>query len=358
MSLRRRTVLTGLAGLGTVATLPAWAQAIAPQSDPWAQVDPYADGRNGPPPQGGGWSDGASWSAGDDGPAPAAAPPQGGAGGASPMAATGSAAPQPPTPEEIAAHDLMQTLTDPERFEILSARGALYQHTVTAPNKQQGGIVRNAAVQRAFQQFCQPFFAVADRRHLPWEVYVTDLSRPNGLAFGGGKLTIAAGTILYADHPAELAGIVAHEIGHNDRRHVSESQEVSALMTLAASGRAELAGGVADALARMEPFYLGILSAGFSRQQEREADAHVPYLFERVGMDANRYVTMFQKMMRIYGIDSREKTCLVDNHPAMMERIELVRAAMVGRGPGREFTPPGWAELKRFYPTPADYQWG
>lgn len=349
MSTSRRTVLAGLAGLGATASLPAWAQAIRAQSDPWAQVDPYDDPRNGFPGSGG-----AARPAERSTPAAPAAPPSD---SRAAMAVQG-AAPVPPSPEEIASYDLMEALTDPEGFEILSARRTLYQVTVAAKEKQQGPLVANGAVQSAFRRFCEPFFAIADRRHLPWEVYVTDYPAPNGLAYGGGKITIASGTILYADHPAELAGIIAHEIGHNDRRHVTESKEIEALMTLAASGDPQFAGGAATALAKTDPYYRQLLSQGFSRQQEREADAHVPYMFEQLGMDANRYVTMFQKMMKIYNIDAARKTCLIDSHPAMMERIEALRSLNIGRGSGRNYSPPGWDELKRFYPTPAEYRWG
>lgn len=346
MSITRRSLL---AGMGAALASSAWAQAIGPQSDPWAQVDPYADPRNGFPAQG---SDGGRAFGGAEAPQPQARSAM------KPRAAAQSDAPAPPSDEEIAAQNLMEALTDPERFEILAGRQGLYYCTVAAKQKAQGPIVANAGVQRAFQQFCQPFFQVAERQTLPWEVYVTDYDRPNGLAFGGGKLTITSGTIRVADHPAELAALVAHEIGHNDCRHISKGQEVDALMTLGKSGGIAVDRSTKAALDGLQPQFQQILQRGFARDQEREADAHVPLLFGRLNMDAERYVTMFQKMMRIYGNKPDEKTCLTDTHPVTMERIELIRAQIAGRRVRSEYTPPGWAELKRIYPTPSEYRWG
>ncbi|MBC7908275.1 MAG: M48 family metalloprotease [Rhodospirillaceae bacterium] len=344
MSTSRRTILAGLASLGATTALPAWAQfdgAIRPQSDPWAQVDPYADARNGFPsaPQGQPFSEASR--AASKKPVP-----------------TQNTVPEPPSAEEIASQHLSEALTDPEAFEILSARRSLHYSTVIKPDERQGGIVRNSALQQAFRRFCQPFLDVADRGHLPWEVYVTDFPRPNGLAYGGGKITIASGTILYADHPGELAGIVVHEIGHNDHRHISDSKEIEALMTLQRSGGAGASISMTEALQKLDPHFQNVLSNGFSRAHEREADAHVPELFERVGMDTEHYVVMFKKMMSIYGQTWDQKTCLMDTHPAMAERIELLRGLSVGRRPRHEATLSGWAELKRHFPTPSGYRWG
>lgn len=341
MTVSRRKVLTGLASLGAAAATPAWAQAIGPQSDPWAQVDPYADPRNGFP---------------SARPEDSFSSPSRGA----PDAARQGDVPTPPSPQEIASQDLMQALTEPERFEILRARHGLWYETFAPENKKKmhGPVVDNSVVQRAMRRFCEPFFEVADRSHLPWEVYVTQNQKPNGLAFGGGKITITAGTIIYADHPAELAALVVHEIGHNDRRHVSESVEVRALMTLARDGSLPGAEGMKAALDKILPQFDDLMMKGFSRQHEREADAHVPHLFEKVGIDPARYITMFQKMMRIYKDDPNIKTCLMDTHPVIMERIDAIRSQTLGRRYRSDFTPPGWAELKRIYPTPSEYRWG
>lgn len=347
MTVSRRTMLTGLASLGAAAATPAWAQAIGSQSDPWAQVDPYADPRNGFP------------SAGQE---PLAASKPGAAGqmraAAPEMATSQGDAPTPPDPQKMASKEIMEALTDPERFEIMHGRNGLYYNTVLAEKKRQGAIVKNAAAQRALRQFSEPFLRVADRSHLPWQVFLTDSEQVNGCAYGGGNVTITAGTVLYADHPAELAALVAHEIGHNDRRHGAETGEIRALMTLAQGGSLQGAESMKAALDKMLPQFEEVLMKGFSRQNEREADAHVVYLFEKVGMDPERYITMFKKMMRVYGIDAAEKTCLMDSHPVIMERIDAIRSQTLGRRYRSDFTPPGWAELKRIYPTPSEYRWG
>lgn len=342
MTIDRRKVLAGLAGLGAATATPAWAQfgnAIQPQNDPWAQVDPYADARNGHPSQ-------PAKPFGEARPA--------GAGRGVFRDAEEHAGTDQPTEQDFAKMTMAELLADPEAVEIGSGQYGIRK--ALNGSSSQGAVIKSAAVQKAFRRFCEPFVQIAERPHLPWELYLTDYPLPNGLAYGGGKVTITVGTLIYADHPAEFASIVVHEIGHNDRRHLGQAIETQAMMTLLKSGDITVPGSAGDAFKKLDPMYADLLDKGFSRLQEREADAHVPFMFEQLGMDTNRGIITFEKMMKLYGNDPNRKTCLTDTHPAMQERIELLRAKV--RPVRSEFIPPGWEELKRYYPTPPEYRWG
>ena len=49
---------------------------------------------------------------------------------------------------------------------------------------------------------------------LPFTIKVLDVEEPNAFALPGGYMFVNAGTILMADDESELAGVMAHEIGH------------------------------------------------------------------------------------------------------------------------------------------------
>jgi|GEM_PF-1755994 len=336
MTTTRRTVLAGLAATVASPALAQFDNAIRPQNDPWAQVDPYADPRNGFPLETR---------------RPAAATPPPGAAPAREAAAGGAAA---KSPTDIAKLTLAELLADPESVEIGSGRYGIQK--ALAGKSSQGAVIRNQALQGVFRRFCEPFLKLVERPHLPWELYLTDSPTPNGLAYGGGKITVAVGSLIYADHPAEFASIVVHEIGHNDRRHLGQAIETDTLMKLLESGDINAPGSAGEAFRKLDPMYDALLESGFSRLREREADAYVPFLYDRMGMDTGRQIVMFQKMMKVYDISSARKTCLMDSHPAMQERIELLRPMV--RKVRNEFAPPGWEELKRYYPTPPEYRWG
>ena len=344
VTIDRRKVLTGLTALAASTATPAWAQfgnAIQPQNDPWAQVDPYADPRNGFPSQ-------------PARPFSEARPGDRGHDGGVFRAAEGRQTGPRSSQEDLAKMTMADLLADPEAVEIGSGQYGI--GLALNGKSSQGGVIRNDAVQQALRRFCEPFLNIAERPHLPWEVYLTDFPLPNGLAYGGGKITIAVGTLIYADHPSEFASTIVHEIGHNDRRHIGQAIETEAMMTLLRSGDITAAGSAGEAFKKLNPMYVDLLDKGFSRLQEREADAHVPFMYDQLGMDTGRAIIKFRKMMKLYGKDPNKKTCLTDTHPVMMERIELLQAKV--RPVRHEFTPPGWEELKRFFPTPSEYRWG
>ena len=49
---------------------------------------------------------------------------------------------------------------------------------------------------------------------LPFTIKILDVEEPNAFALPGGYMFVNAGTILMADDESELAGVMAHEIGH------------------------------------------------------------------------------------------------------------------------------------------------
>lgn len=254
---------------------------------------------------------------------------------------------------------LSQALTDPEGFEIRNAQAAYHYYLVKQPDKGQGPILQNRAAQNAIMKFCQPFFAACDRPHLPWQVLITDTPQLNGFAVGGGKIAITSGLIAHADHPAELAAVVAHEIGHVDFRHSAKSMEVKALMALNKGKGTPETGLGKEVLEQMLGEFEKILVTGYDRNNEFQADGHVVTMLDRLGMDPGRQITMWQKMIKKTNRDLTKKTCLMDTHPVMLERMQALRAAMGGDGnPTAQYVPPGWAELKRALPTPAEYRWG
>lgn len=320
MTATRRSVLTGLAGLGAFSSMPAWAQAIGSQSDPWAQVDPYADPRNGFPSQ-------------STPPANRAAPPEGGIFQRAPT-------------RQVSAED--------ERDEIAGALRA-YGHFL----EKDGGAVTDRRVQQAMQSFIAPLAKATDRSHLPWEARVARSANINAWTVGGGKMSFNAGLIAACDHPGELAAVVAHEMGHVDRLHAMMRNQLNRTLAAAndagmleagkASAEILLPGasqaGVAD--------LLDVLRAGFVRENEYEADEHAVELMRRVGIDPVWSVSLMMKLARQdheYGHHLVNEA--LQDHPRSIERAEnLARRVVLNKSPQGTVSLPGWDVLKAAFPT-------
>ena len=150
----------------------------------------------------------------------------------------------------------------------------------------------------------------------------------NAFAIPGGHVYINRGTIERADNMSELAGVLAHEIGHVAERHGIEQIQ-------RAQNANTLVGVLYGVLLRRPPSGVeraGIqvggsaVFAGYSRDAEREADrVAVPYLV-RTGINPNGLATFFEELMA----ENRRNPSRVEQwfstHPMSQERVANTRA--------------------------------
>ncbi len=112
--------------------------------------------------------------------------------------------------------------------------------------------------------------AVTEQKDQPWRVTVLNSPIVNAFALPGGYVYVTRGLLALANNEAEVAGVLAHEVGHVIARHGAQRQ-----------GRATgigLLGAIAGILTQSgDVFRLGqqlggAYIAGYSRDQEYEAD--------------------------------------------------------------------------------------
>ncbi|MCH7645999.1 MAG: M48 family metalloprotease [Nitrospinae bacterium] len=77
--------------------------------------------------------------------------------------------------------------------------------------------------------------AVSGRANIPYTFKVVDLEQVNAISLPGGYVYVFRGLILAADEESELAGVMAHEVGHIVARHGVEQPKRSQLFGLGAA---------------------------------------------------------------------------------------------------------------------------
>jgi predicted Zn-dependent protease len=187
-----------------------------------------------------------------------------------------------------------------------------------------------------------PLFAVA-RKARPdvadWRVHVIDDPKTvNAFATTGGDLYVYSGLIRLADDGAELAGVLAHEIGHVALYHVQRQMvDAVGLQALAqlALGKNP---GVATQLVAGTGGQVAMLAN--SRGDEKEADEWGVVHADEAGYDPSGLVRFFQKLQAQEGKTSAVNGWLSD-HPTTPSRVadteKLIREKNLhaaGRGPG------------------------
>lgn len=152
----------------------------------------------------------------------------------------------------------------------------------------------------------------------------------NAFALPGGFIGAHSGLIIAAQTESELAGVMAHEIGHVSQRHIARmlgQQRQDVLLPLASMILAALAASASSDAA------MGVLMGGqglavqrqlnFSRHAEREADRVGFQIMEAGGYDTTGIVDFFRRLQnasKLYG-DFPAGLSSLSSHPLTQERI-------------------------------------
>jgi beta-barrel assembly-enhancing protease len=157
---------------------------------------------------------------------------------------------------------------------------------------------------------------------LPFTIKVLDVEEPNAFALPGGYMFVNAGTILLADDESELAGVMAHEIGHVAACHAARGATRGTLAQLAMIPVIIMTGGIAGIGANQAAnFGIPAVFSKFGRNFEAQADyLGVQYAYKS-GYDPNGMINFFEKLQ---ALDKRRPGFamkLYGDHPQTPDRI-------------------------------------
>ena len=164
----------------------------------------------------------------------------------------------------------------------------------------------------------------------------------NAFAAPGGYIAVNSGLIIITNSESELAGVIAHEIGHITQNHLQRAFEASkkdtplmALILLGAiaAGAGAGAGDAAGAIMMGGQGLLMQRQINFTRKDEIEADRAGIQTLSNVGYDPNAMASFFGRMedtLRVgSGGDIGDVPALLQDHPVSMDRISDAKARAV-----------------------------
>lgn len=152
-----------------------------------------------------------------------------------------------------------------------------------------------AAAQQALTEKMQRYVndvghavAAQARRKLPYKFhYVPDANFINAFALPGGHVFIGAGLIHLMETEDELASVLGHEVEHVDSYHCAERVQIEARLR-----NIPLGGLVA--------LPIELFQAGYSKEQEFEADRRGAALAVLADYSAQGAVRMFQEFEKLH----------------------------------------------------------
>jgi predicted Zn-dependent protease len=180
------------------------------------------------------------------------------------------------------------------------------------------GAVKEADFSRV-QAIGERIARVSDRQDVRYQFGVIQEKSLNAFTLPGGTIYVHAGLIQKADDD-ELAAVLGHEMGHAAARHTAKHLQADLGFSLLV-GVAGAAAGDPGAIRVAESIY-GLISNGYSRQDELEADRlGVSYAF-RAGYNPEAMVTFFEKMLHEDPEDDLARaTVWQRTHPLTSDRI-------------------------------------
>jgi predicted Zn-dependent protease len=160
---------------------------------------------------------------------------------------------------------------------------------------------------------------------VPFTIKVIDSEEVNAFALPGGFFFVNSGLILKADNEAELAGVMAHEIGHVAARHGTRQATRGEIAQLGMIPLIFMGGwtgyGIYQAASVLVP--VGFLK--FSRAMESEADLlGLEYMYKS-GYDPTAFVDFFEKLETLEKRKPGTVSKLFSTHPPTDARIQAAQ---------------------------------
>jgi Zn-dependent protease with chaperone function len=162
---------------------------------------------------------------------------------------------------------------------------------------------------------------------------------PNAFALPGGRVYLFSGLLAKAENADEIAGILAHELGHlrhrDGTRNLIYNGGTSFLIGLLFG---DITGSGALIFASRS-----LVTASYSREAEQNADTFAIDAMRRLGRSPK---PMGELMFRVTGKEGDKSLSVLSNHPLTEDR--LARMSQEDRPPSGPplLTPSEWASLK------------
>lgn len=161
-----------------------------------------------------------------------------------------------------------------------------------------------------------------------YRLTVLDTPTVNAFAAPGGYLYVTRGLLALANDEAEVAGVLAHELGHLDARHGAKRQ--------VAAQRVSLLGSLTGSLHQSDrlPLIGTRRVAAYSRAQELQADKLGMVKAAEARYDPNGAVSFLTNLQRRFKLDAEVTGSeplaagggMFSSHPGTGERIAAARS--------------------------------
>jgi MAF protein len=184
-------------------------------------------------------------------------------------------------------------------------------------------VVEDPLMQNRVENIGKKIAAVSDRKDIDYHFMVLDEDEVNAISLPGGYVYVNKGLVDKVDNDDELAGVLAHEVGHIVARHsikkLQALQGYSILRILVAAAPSSGEVGAASDAAFTE------LLLGYSREDELLADQLGARYAKLAGYDPYAMITFLRKLQEVNRRMPLQPKSYFKTHPYVPDRIRVVK---------------------------------
>lgn len=179
-------------------------------------------------------------------------------------------------------------------------------------------------MQKRLEDIGKRIAAVCDRKEIDYHFRVLNDEEVNAVSLPGGFVYVNKGLIDKVANDDELAGVVAHEVGHIVARHsIKKLQGMMGynflrILTVVAPVNTAEVGTAADAA-------FTELMLGYSREDELLADRLGARYSKLAGFNPRGMITFLQKLQEINRRKPLQQKSYFKTHPYVPDRIRVVK---------------------------------
>lgn len=177
------------------------------------------------------------------------------------------------------------------------------------------------------KKIAAPIIAVSERANLEFTFGILETPEYNAYALPGGYIFITRPLLDILESDSELAAVIAHESVHITHMHAVKNYNRQVAMVVAGVFLAVATGDVKSSFDFVDAIE-NIVSQGYSKGQEYEADRTGLRYMARAGYDADAMLVLLRKLKRLEENFGGGYRTYSRTHPPTERRIERVEEAM------------------------------
>ena len=190
--------------------------------------------------------------------------------------------------------------------------------------------VKNESLQQYVNQVGNALAVNSKRATIPYQFAVLDSSVQNAFAVPGGVIFISRALVSILNDEAELAAVLAHEVGHVSAKHALKSTQRAQFFEgvgtiTAASVRGDKGKKFASAIGDMQAV---LFDKGLDKEMEFEADLAAMETTYRTGYDPSAMIRVLEKLQKLEASSKDIKGSWFSTHPPLSERIARLRSQL------------------------------